>query len=123
MITLICKTMKLEKAIEILEKNQLWRIGEYDDYYYEPQTFYKAIDVVLREVKKSLKLKDPSEIANQIKEIRLNRNYTQAWVAEQMGVSQGEYSKIENVKRKKFSIQTLNRLSDILEVPINQFAE
>ena len=115
--------MKLEKAIEILEKNQLWRIGEYDDYYYEPQTLYKAIDVVLREVKKSLKLKDPSEIANQIKEIRLARNYTQAWVAEQMGVTQGEYSKIENVKRKKFSIQTLNRLSDILEVPINQFAE
>lgn len=115
--------MKLEKAIEVLEKNQLWRTGEYDDYYYEPQMLYKAIDKVLHEVKKSLKLKDPSEIASQIKEIRIGRNYTQAWVAEQMGVTQGEYSKIENVKRKKFSIETLNKISEILEVPINQFAE
>jgi DNA-binding Xre family transcriptional regulator len=115
--------MKLEKAIEILEKNQLWRTGEYDDYYYEPEAFHKAIDKVLYEMKKTLKLKNPSEIANQIKEIRLGRNYTQAWVAEQMGVTQGEYSKIENVKRKKFSIDTLNRISEILEVSVNDFIQ
>lgn len=115
--------MRLEKAIEILERHQLWRTGEYDDYYYEPQTLTMAIERVLSEVKKTIKLKAPSEIASQIKEIRIGKNYTQSWVAQQIGVTQGEYSKIENTKRKKFSIETLNKISEILEVPINQFAE
>lgn len=114
--------MKLEKAIEILENYQMWRTGEYD-YYQDSQSVHTAIDKVLSEVKRNIKLKDTNDIASQIKEIRVSKNYTQAFVAQQMGVTQGEYSKIENVKRKKFSVQMLNKLSEILEVPINQFAE
>lgn len=115
--------MKLEKAIEILEQNQAWRSGEYDDYYYEPETLYKAIDIVLAQVKKSIKLKTKKEIAMQIRNIRMANNFTQVYVANQIGISQPEYSKLENAHRKKPNLEVLGKLCQLFEVPMTEFLQ
>jgi DNA-binding XRE family transcriptional regulator len=115
--------MKLEIAIEILEQNKSWRSGEYNDYYYDPDIFYKAIDVVLAQVKKSIKLKTKKEIAMQIRSIRMANNFTQVYVANQIGISQPEYSKLENAHRKKPNLEVLNKLCQLFDVPMTEFLQ
>jgi DNA-binding XRE family transcriptional regulator len=115
--------MKLEKAIEILEQNQAWRSGRYNDYHYEPETLYKAIDVVLAQVKKNMRLKTNKEIAMDIKRIRMAHNFTQVYVASQIGISQPEYSKLENAYRKKPNLEVLAKLCDVFEVTMNDFLQ
>lgn len=115
--------MKLEKAIEILEQNQAWRSGGYNDYHYEPETLYKAIDVVLAQVKKNMRLKTNKEIAMDIKRIRMAHNFTQVYVASQIGISQPEYSKLENAYRKKPNLEVLAKLCDVFEVTMNDFLQ
>ena len=52
---MIYKTdMELKTAIEILEYHQEWRQGKRDDMIHEPKKLTEALDIVLREVKKSL---------------------------------------------------------------------
>jgi DNA-binding XRE family transcriptional regulator len=115
--------MKLEIAIEVLEQNQAWRLGGYNDYHYEPETLYKAIDVVLAQVKKSIKLKSKKEIAMRIRNIRMVNNFTQVYVATQIGISQPEYSKLENAHRKKPNLEVLGKLCQLFEVPMTEFLQ
>lgn len=115
--------MKLEKAIDVLECYQLWQTGEYEDYYHEPQKLYNAIEVVLAQVKKSMRLKTKKEIAMEIRRIRMAHNYTQVYVASQMGISQPEYSKLENAKRKKPNMELLSRFCEFFEVPMMEFLQ
>lgn len=44
--------MELQKAIEILECYQEWRVGKIDDMIIEPKKLTNALDMVLSEVKK-----------------------------------------------------------------------
>ena len=43
--------MKLEKAIEILEYHQKWRLGKREDMIHNPKALTEAIDIVLNKVK------------------------------------------------------------------------
>ena len=45
--------MELETAIEILEYHQKWRLGEKEDMIHAPKKLTEAIDIVLRNVKRS----------------------------------------------------------------------
>lgn len=52
-----------------------------------------------------------------IKQLREQKNYTQDYVAEKLGVSQNAYSRLEN-GQIKLSVEKAEKLSTILEVPI-----
>lgn len=56
-----------------------------------------------------------------IKNLRLSANYNQWYVAQELKITQPEYSKIENGKRKKISIELVKKLSDIYNVDIDVF--
>ncbi len=56
-----------------------------------------------------------------IKRLRLEANYNQWSVAKAVKISQPEYSKIENGKRKRLSIELVKKLSDFYKVDINEF--
>ena len=114
--------MKLEKAIEILENHKRWRTGEYD-YYQDSESVHKAIEVILAQVKKNIRLKTNKEIAMDIKRIRMAHNFTQVYVASQIGISQPEYSKLENAYRKKPNLELLSKLCDVFEVTMNDFLQ
>jgi len=44
--------MELQKAIEILEHHQQWRLGKIDDMKWKPRELTDALDLVLEQVKK-----------------------------------------------------------------------
>lgn len=46
--------MELQKAIEILEHHQQWRLGKIDDMRWEPRELTDALDLVLEQVKNCL---------------------------------------------------------------------
>jgi len=116
--------MKLEKAIEILEQHVMgWRNQPKNDYYYVPENIYNAMEVVLAQVKKNMRLKTNKEIAMDIKRIRMAHNFTQVYVASQIGISQPEYSKLENAYRKKPNLEVLAKLCDVFEVTMNDFLQ
>jgi DNA-binding XRE family transcriptional regulator len=116
--------MKLETAIEILENHVMgWRNQPKNDYYYVPENIYNAMEVVLAQVKKSIKLKTKKEIAMQIRNIRMANNFTQVYVANQIGISQPEYSKLENAHRKKPNLEVLGKLCQLFEVPMTEFLQ
>lgn len=52
-----------------------------------------------------------------IKQLREQKNYTQDYVAEKLGVSQNAYSRLEN-GQIKLSVEKAEKLSTILEAPI-----
>ena len=52
-----------------------------------------------------------------IRHYRERKNYSQKYVAEQMGISQNAYSKIEN-NLTQLTVHHVNQLSRILEMPI-----
>lgn len=43
--------MELQKAIEILEYHQEWRLGKRQEMIHKPKVLTEALDVVLKEVK------------------------------------------------------------------------
>jgi hypothetical protein len=43
--------MELQKAIEILEYYQDWRLGKKEDMIYEPKELTEALDIVVSEVR------------------------------------------------------------------------
>lgn len=59
-------------------------------------------------------------VYDRLKKIRLEKNVSQDYLAKKLGVTQKAYSKIEN-NETKLSVEILQRLSEILEVPIEQF--
>ena len=56
-----------------------------------------------------------------IKSLRLESNYKQTYVAEFLNMTQPEYSRIENGKRKKIAVELVKKLSDFYNVDINEF--
>lgn len=56
----------------------------------------------------------PGSIIRQYRELK---NYSQKWVASQMGISQNAYSKIEN-NITQLAVHHVRQLSKILEVPV-----
>lgn len=56
----------------------------------------------------------PGSIIRQYRELK---NYSQKWVASQMGISQNAYSKIEN-NITQLTVHHVRQLSKILEVPV-----
>lgn len=52
-----------------------------------------------------------------IRHYRELRNYSQKWVASQMGISQNAYSKIEN-NITQLTVHHIKQLSKILDVPV-----
>ena len=59
----------------------------------------------------------PNKVAERIKKFRENKNYTQTYLAEQLGISQKAYSKIETGETK-LSIDYLMKISEVLEADI-----
>ena len=55
------------------------------------------------------------QIGKNIRKIRELRDYDQQYMAEQLGISQGQYSKIEQ-GQKDISILTLESIANILQV-------
>jgi transcriptional regulator with XRE-family HTH domain len=59
-------------------------------------------------------------IYDRLKKVRLEKNYSQDYLAKKLGLTQKAYSKIEN-NETKLNVDVLQRLSEILEVPIEVF--
>ncbi len=57
------------------------------------------------------------KVAEQIRQIRLQRNYTQEYLAAELGISQNAYSKTE-LGYSKITIDRLFHIASILEVPV-----
>ncbi|MBP3431781.1 MAG: helix-turn-helix domain-containing protein [Clostridia bacterium] len=60
---------------------------------------------------------------NILREIRLNKGLTQKKVAQQLGIEQQSYARLESTDIKSISIRRLNELSNIFQVPIETFIE
>ena len=60
------------------------------------------------------------KIGNRIKKIREYKNYTQEWMAGQLGITQRAYSKIEN-DEVTLSVDKLFSISEILDVNVSEF--
>ena len=60
------------------------------------------------------------KIGNRIKKLREYNNYTQDWMASQLGISQRAYSKIEN-DEVAISIDKLLSISELLGVNASEF--
>ena len=61
---------------------------------------------------------DKYQIAENIKMIRLLKKLTQEYVADQLGMSQANYSRIEN-GQIEFTITNLNNIAKALSVDVN----
>lgn len=60
-------------------------------------------------------------IADKIKQLRLDSNYKQTHVADVLKIKQPEYSKLENGKRKKITVELVKKLSDFYNIDIDVF--
>lgn len=58
-------------------------------------------------------------VVNKIRQIRLARNFTQEYIALELGISQNAYSKIEN-GQVNMTVDRLGRVADILKVPVSE---
>jgi transcriptional regulator with XRE-family HTH domain len=56
-----------------------------------------------------------------IKNLRMSASYNQWYVAKELNISQPEYSKLENGKRKKISVEIVKKLSDLYNIDIDVF--
>lgn len=61
-------------------------------------------------------------IGQKVKELREKRNYTQEYMAEQLGITQGSYSKIEQIKSNP-PISRLLKIAAILEITTAEYIE
>lgn len=59
------------------------------------------------------------KIGNRIKNLREEKNYSQDYLAQRLGISQKAYSKIEN-SQTKLTVEHLLKIADALEVSINK---
>jgi transcriptional regulator with XRE-family HTH domain len=59
-------------------------------------------------------------IYDRLKKVRLEKNFSQDYLAKKLGLTQKAYSKIEN-NETKLNVDVLQRLAEILEVPIEVF--
>ncbi len=59
-------------------------------------------------------------VSDRLKKIRLEKNVSQDFLAKKLGITQKAYSKIEN-NETKLNVDVLQRVSEIMEVPIETF--
>ncbi len=69
-----------------------------------------------------MKAEDFTTIADRVKQIRVQKNYSQDYLAKCLGLTQKAYSKIEN-NETKLTVDALQRIANALETPIYQFFE
>jgi transcriptional regulator with XRE-family HTH domain len=62
------------------------------------------------------------KIINNIKTIRESKNFTEDYIAEQMGISQSSYNRKEN-GHSDFSLSEILKLGEVLEVPPSRFID
>ncbi|MEM9980889.1 MAG: helix-turn-helix transcriptional regulator [Bacteroidota bacterium] len=62
-----------------------------------------------------------NNIGENIRKHRLRLDYSQAYVAEELGISQNAYSKIEANQTKSFTIERLEQLAALLETSVVGF--
>ena len=58
----------------------------------------------------------------QLRELREQKNYTQEYLAEKLGISQNTYSRLET-GQTKVSIEKLKEIAQVLEVPLWELLE
>ena len=59
------------------------------------------------------------KVGEHIKRVREERNYSQQYLAQELGISQKAYSKIEN-SQTNITLSHLDRISQVLETSVNQ---
>lgn len=59
-------------------------------------------------------------VSDRLKKYRLERNYSQDYLAKKLGITQKAYSKIEN-NETKLNVEVLQMVSEILDLPIESF--
>ncbi|MGD1839818.1 MAG: helix-turn-helix domain-containing protein [Thermonemataceae bacterium] len=59
-----------------------------------------------------------NSIGENIRKHRLRLDYSQAYVAEELGISQNAYSKIEANQTKSFTIERLEQLAELFETTV-----
>jgi transcriptional regulator with XRE-family HTH domain len=59
-------------------------------------------------------------ISDRLKKIRIEKNISQDFLAKKIGITQKAYSKIEN-NETKLNVEVLQKISEILDVPIESF--
>ncbi|MGD1842367.1 MAG: helix-turn-helix domain-containing protein [Thermonemataceae bacterium] len=59
-------------------------------------------------------------IGERIRKHREQRNYSQEYVAEYLGISQNAYSKIEINQTKSFTLERLIKLAELFEVDLGE---
>ncbi len=64
--------------------------------------------------------KNFKSVADRIKEHRLQKNYSQDYIAKKLGISQKAYSKIEN-NETRLNVEALVSIAEIMQIPVNQF--
>jgi transcriptional regulator with XRE-family HTH domain len=62
------------------------------------------------------------KIINNIKTIRESKNFTEDYIAEQMGISQSSYNRKEN-GHSDFSLSEILKLGEVLDVPPSRFID
>ena len=67
-------------------------------------------------------MSNQSTIGEKIRILRTQKNYTQDYLAQKIGVSQKAYSKLEK-NEIKLSVDALMRISEALEIPVQYFFE
>jgi transcriptional regulator with XRE-family HTH domain len=60
------------------------------------------------------------KVRKRIRSLRLEKEYTQDYVGDRLGISQNSYHRLENGK-SQLKVKTLLKLSTILEVDITYF--
>ncbi|MGD1841442.1 MAG: helix-turn-helix domain-containing protein [Thermonemataceae bacterium] len=57
-------------------------------------------------------------IGDKIRKKRISLDYSQAYIAEELGISQNAYSKIESNQTKSFTLDRLYKIAEILETDV-----
>jgi transcriptional regulator with XRE-family HTH domain len=77
--------------------------------------FLKTLTLVSKKIKMDVV---NAHIGHKIKKLRELKNYTQSYMASELGITQGAYSRIE-VGETEISYGKLSKISSILDVPVD----
>jgi transcriptional regulator with XRE-family HTH domain len=67
-----------------------------------------------------IKNQEELSVAQRVKKVRVEKNFSQDYLAKKLGLSQKAYSKIEN-SESKLNVETLVKIAEILDTPITNF--
>lgn len=95
--------------VEFLTKN----IAKNANIHRNPQQESHMRKILLSNVKKM-------ELHEKIKFFRLSKNLTQTYLAEQLGIDTGNYSRLERGETK-VTLERLSKIAEILETDLNVF--